>query len=499
MATKENLLKKGLTFDDVLLVPRRSEVLPSEVDLKTKLTKNIVLNIPVMSSAMDTVTESGMAIAIAREGGVGVIHKNMSAEAQAAEVQRVKKSESWVIGDPHTLTPEDTVGKAMDIKQKEKFSSFPIVSDGKLVGIVTNRDLRFRKDPNEKIEKIMTKKLVTLKGWVEQDAAIKIFDKYKIEKIPIVDDSGKLLGLITVKDIEKSRKYPSACKDDRGRLRVGAAIGPRDKERVDALVDADADFLIIDTAHGHSKNVIDAVKRIKKDHSIDLVAGNVATGEAATDLISAGADAVKVGLGPGAICTTRIIAGVGVPQITAVHQCAEAAEAQGVSVIADGGIKYSGDIAKAIAAGAAFDIAKAIAAGAACVMVGSLLAGTEEAPGASVIVNGRKYKKYRGMGSLGAMAEGSKERYAQAHVTETGKLVPEGIEGIVPYRGTVAENVYQLMGGLRSSMGYCGVKNIDEMRKHSEFLEITKASLTESHPHDVTITDEAPNYSPRRG
>jgi len=485
MARKPNLLEKGLTFEDVLLVPRKSSVLPSEVDLSTKLTKNIVLNVPIISAAMDTVTESGMAIALAREGAAGVIHKNMSAEAQAAEVRRVKKSESWVIREPHTLSPDDTVGKAKEIVQREKISSFPIVSNGKLVGIVTNRDLRFRDAPDEKIENVMTKDLFTLKGEADQEAAIKIFSEHKIEKIPIVGNNDELLGLITVKDIEKSRKYPNACKDKRGRLRVGAAIGPKDTKRVGALVEVEADFLVIDTAHGHSKNVIDAVKRIKKDFSIDLIAGNVATADATTDLISAGADAIKVGLGPGAICTTRIIAGVGVPQITAVHQCAEAAEEHGISVIADGGIKYSGDIAKAIAAGAS------------CIMAGSLFAGTEEAPGDSVIVRGRKYKKYRGMGSLGAMMKGSKDRYGQDRVTETGKLVPEGIEGIVPYRGTVAENVYQMMGGLRSAMGYCGVKNIDEMRQHTEFLEITKAGLRESHPHDVTITDEAPNYSPQ--
>ncbi|MFH1424853.1 MAG: IMP dehydrogenase [archaeon] len=473
-------IKTGLSFDDVLLVPSKSDVLPNEVELKTRLTKDIELNIPLMSSAMDTVTESKLAIALAREGGLGIIHKNFSIEAQVNEVRRVKKSESYIVRDPITLSPEDTIEKALQIQEERGISCFPIILGGKLVGIVTNRDLRFKDDPKIRIKDIMTKDLIIADKNITQEKARKVLDDNRIEKLPIVEN-GKLLGLITVTDIEKGRKYPNACKDSEARLRVGAAIGPNDTERAKALIDAGVDILVIDTAHGHSSNVIEGVKAIKKEFDFPVIAGNIATADAAKDLVSAGADAVKVGVGPGSICTTRIIAGVGVPQVTAILDAVEGAG--DVPVISDGGVRYSGDIAKAIAAGAS------------CVMAGSMFGGTDEAPGDEVIMGGRKYKRYRGMGSIGAMMQGSKERYAQGNVKTAGKLVAEGVEGIVPYRGTVSENVYQLIGGLRSSMGYCGAKNINEMKKKSKFIKITSGGLRESHPHDITITGEAPNYS----
>lgn len=471
----------GLSFDDVLLMPARSSVLPNEVGLNTRLTKDIELNIPLLSAAMDTVTEAEMAIAVAREGGLGIIHRNMGAERQAEEVSKVKKSESLIIRDPITISPDDTIGKARELKKEHWISCFPVVSEGKLVGIVTNRDLRFKEDENLKISDVMTMDVVTVENDVTREDALKILDEKKIEKIPIVDSNKKLLGLVTVKDIEKSRKYPNACKDSDERLRVGAAIGPNDTDRVQALLDAGVDMVVVDTAHGHSENVLNGVKRVKKDYSVPVIAGNVATGEAAADLISAGADAVKVGVGPGSICTTRVVAGVGVPQVSAIMSAAEAAG--DIPVIADGGIRYSGDIVKALAAGAS------------CVMIGSLFGGTDEAPGDSVIMHGRKYKRYRGMGSLGAMMQGSKERYFQGGVEKVSKLVPEGVEGIVPYRGMVSENVYQLMGGLRSAMGYCGVKNIEELRSKTKLTKITSGGVRESHPHDIEITDEAPNYT----
>ncbi|MFA6048862.1 MAG: IMP dehydrogenase [Candidatus Micrarchaeia archaeon] len=476
--------KTALSFDDVLLVPAASKVLPPNVDVGTFLTKNIRLNIPLLSSAMDTVTESAMAIALAREGGMGVIHKNLTVERQAEEVERVKKSESWFIPDPVTLSPNDSLATARALVQSKGMSSFPIVDKGVFVGILTGRDMRFEDNINRKVGELMTKKAVVAKERLSLEQAKKLMFEHKVEKIPVVDAKGRLQGLVTLKDIEKSRSFPNSAKDSQGRLRVAAAVSPNELNRVAALVKAGVDVVVVDTAHGHSYKVIDSVREIRKEYgsALQIVAGNVVTAEATEALIAAGADAVKVGVGPGAICTTRIVTGVGVPQITAVHDCAEAARAHGVGVISDGGVKYSGDIAKAIAAGAS------------AVMIGSLFAGTEEAPGYTVFVNGRKYKRYRGMGSLGAMEAGSKARYFQEKVMDTKKLVPEGIEGIVPYRGTVGETVYQLVGGLRSSMGYCGAPSIREMNK-AKFVRITSAGMAESHPHSVTITEEAPNYS----
>jgi IMP dehydrogenase len=478
-------IKEALTFDDVLLVPNYSEVLPTQVDVRTRLTKRITLNIPIMSAAMDTVTESELAIAIAREGGIGVIHKNMSIDEQAEEVDRVKRSESGMIVKPVTVKPDQTIAEAEKIMKKYKISGLPVVDDrGKLLGIITNRDIRFVKDFSKKIKEVMTKEnLITVPVGTTLEEAKEILHKYKIEKLPVVDENGYLKGLITIKDIEKREKYPNACKDELGRLRVGAAVGvgPEALERAKALVDAGVDLIVIDTAHGHSKGVIETLEKIKERFDVDVVAGNVATPEGTEALIKAGADAVKVGIGPGSICTTRIVAGVGVPQLTAVAQCAEVADKYGISVIADGGIKFSGDIAKAIGAGAR------------AVMIGSLFAGTKEAPGEIILYQGRSYKVYRGMGSLGAMKKGSKDRYFQSDVEEK-KLVPEGIEGMVPYRGPLADTIHQLVGGLRAGMGYCGAANIEEMRKKARFVKITSAGLKESHVHDVIITKEAPNY-----
>jgi IMP dehydrogenase len=479
-------IKEALTFDDVLLVPNYSEVLPTQVDVRTKLTKRITLNIPIMSAAMDTVTESELAIAIAREGGIGIIHKNMSIEEQAEEVDRVKRSESGMIVKPVTVKPEQTIAEAESLMKKYKISGLPVVNDeGKLVGIITNRDIRFVKDFSKKIADVMTKEnLKTVPVGTTLEEAKEILHRYKIEKLPVVDENGYLKGLITIKDIEKKEKYPNACKDELGRLMVGAAIGVGEEavRRAEALIEAGADVIVIDTAHGHSKGVISMVEKIKGLFpDVDVIAGNVATPEATEALIKAGADAVKVGIGPGSICTTRIVAGVGVPQLSAVMNCAEVADKYDVSIIADGGIKFSGDIAKAIGAGARV------------VMIGSLFAGTKESPGELILYQGRSYKVYRGMGSLGAMKKGSKDRYFQSEVEEK-KLVPEGIEGMVPYRGPLADTIHQLVGGLRAGMGYCGAANIEEMRKKARFVRITSAGLKESHVHDVIITKEAPNY-----
>ncbi len=478
------IIKEGLTFDDVLLIPQASNVLPNDVCLKTKLSDKICLNLPLMSSAMDTVTESRMAIAMAREGGIGIIHKNMSIEEQALHVDKVKRSEHGVITDPFFLAPDNLVKDALALMEKYRISGVPITKDGKLVGILTNRDLRFESNYEQPISNIMTKDgLVTAPVGTSLDDAQKILGKHRIEKLPIVDENGYLKGLITIKDIEKSIQYPNSARDNNGRLLVGAAVGVADgtMERIAALVEARADVITIDTAHGHSAGVLKRVEQIRaKFPNITLVAGNVATAAATEALIKSGADVVKVGIGPGSICTTRVVAGIGVPQLTAILDCAEQADKLGKRIIADGGIKYSGDIVKALAAGAS------------AVMIGSLLAGTLESPGEVELYQGRSYKVYRGMGSLGAMAAGSSDRYFQEG---TRKYVPEGVEGRVPYRGSVAEVLYQMKGGLRSGMGYCGKATIEELRTKSEFVRITNASLIESHTHDISISKEAPNYT----
>ncbi len=482
----ERFLGEALTYDDVLLVPAYSEVLPHEVNVAGKLTNRIKLNIPIVSAAMDTVTESSMAIAIAQDGGMGIIHKNMSIAEQAAEVKRVKRSESGMITDPITLLENALVKDALKIMKDFKIGGIPVITDkNKLVGIITNRDLRFEKNPNRPIAEIMTKEnLITTTGMKDLMEAENILKNYKIEKLPVIDKNGKLIGLITYKDILKIKSKPFACKDEFGRLRAGAAVGvTKDSlERAAALAEAGVDVIIIDTAHGHSKGVVDMLKKVKKAISkVDIIVGNIATADAARMLAKAGADAVKVGIGPGSICTTRVIAGVGVPQFSAVYQVAEALRGSKIPVIADGGIRFSGDISKAIAAGAS------------CVMLGSLLAGTEEAPGETIIYEGRKFKTYRGMGSIEAMREGSKDRYFQAQTEDVKKLVPEGIVGRVPYKGTVSEELYQLVGGLKASMGYCGTATISDLQK-AKFIRITSAGVRESHPHDVTIVKEAPNY-----
>ncbi len=480
----EKFVKEGLTFDDVLLIPAKSDVTPNMVSLKTNLTKGIELNTPIMTSAMDTVTESRMAIAIAREGGIGIIHKNMTIERQVEEVDKVKRSENGVIVNPFFLAPDDNVADADKLMGKYKISGVPIVENGKLVGIFTNRDLRFISDPDQKIGEVMTKeRLITAPVGTTLEQAQEILKKHKIEKLPLVDENGYLKGLITIKDIEKSVQYPNTARDSAGRLLCGAAIGitPDVLERAGALINAQADVLVLDSAHGHSKNIMTALEKIKNAFpDTPVIAGNVATAAAAEDLIKAGADAVKVGIGPGSICTTRIVAGIGVPQITAVYDCACAAAKYGVPIIADGGIKYSGDIVKALAAGANL------------VMLGSLLAGCEEAPGDVEIYQGRSFKVYRGMGSLAAMKQGSADRYFQ---DKNKKLVPEGVEGRVPYKGSVADTVFQLVGGIRSGMGYCGCHTISDLQEKAEFVRITGAGLKESHPHDIYITKEAPNYS----
>ncbi len=480
----EKFIKEGLTFDDVLLIPAKSEVTPNMIDIKTNLTKDITLNTPIMTSAMDTVTESKMAIAIAREGGIGIIHKNMSIEQQVDEVDKVKRSENGVIVNPFFLSPNDSVSDADGLMGKYKISGVPIVEDGKLVGIFTNRDLRFISDPNQKIGEVMTSEhLITASVGTNLAQAQEILRRHKIEKLPLVDDNGYLKGLITIKDIEKSVQYPNTARDKSGRLLCGAAIGitPDVLDRAGALIKAQADVLVLDSAHGHSKNIMDALDKIKNAFpDTPIIAGNVATAAAVEDLIKAGADAVKVGIGPGSICTTRVVAGIGVPQITAVYDCACAAAKYGIPIIADGGIKYSGDIVKALAAGANL------------VMLGSLLAGCEEAPGDVEIYQGRSFKVYRGMGSLAAMKKGSADRYFQ---DKNKKLVPEGVEGRVPYKGALADTIYQLVGGIRSGMGYCGCPTIPELQERAEFVKITGAGLKESHPHDIYITKEAPNYS----
>lgn len=479
---ENKFMKLGLTFDDVLLVPAKSDVLPREVDITTRLTNKISLNIPLMSAGMDTVTDARLARSMAREGGIGIIHKNMSIEQQASEVDRVKRSEHGVITDPISLSPEHFITDALEMMAKYHISGIPITEKGKLVGIITNRDLRFETNYQKHIKDAMTKdRLITAPIGTTLDEAKKILQKYKIEKLPLVDDNFNLMGLITIKDIEKAKQYPNSAKDEQGRLLVGAAVGvSRDTmDRLAALVEAKVDVIVVDTAHGHSQGVIDTVKKIKNTYpDLQVIAGNIATKEAARDLIEAGADAVKIGIGPGSICTTRIVAGVGVPQLTAIHECAQEAKKYNIPVIADGGIKYSGDVAKAIAAGA--DV----------VMIGSLFAGTEESPGEIEIYQGRSYKVYRGMGSIGAMKEGSSDRYFQENIP---KLVPEGVEGRVPYKGPLADTVYQILGGLRAAMGYCGAANIEAM-KEASFIQQTGSGLKESHPHDIYITKEAPNY-----
>ncbi len=479
-------IKDGLTFDDLVLVPNQSSVLPDDVDVRTKLSKNITLNIPIVSAAMDTVTESATAITIARQGGLGFIHKNMSMERQALEVEKVKKSESGMIVDPITIEPDRKISDVLEIMEKNKISGVPVVKKGNLVGIITNRDLRFETNLDQRVEAVMTaENLATAKMGITLEESKAILHERRIEKLLVVDDKGKLNGLITIKDIEKIKKYPKSCKDELGRLKVGAAAGVGEEvlERVERLVAAKVDVVVIDTAHGHSEGVIQAVRKIKKKYpTLELIAGNVATAEGTKSLISAGADGVKVGVGPGSICTTRVIAGVGVPQMTAIMDCAREAKKSGIPVIADGGIKYSGDITKALAAGAD------------SVMIGGLLAGTEESPGETVLFQGRSYKVYRGMGSIEAMKEGSKDRYFQDEIEEEKDFVPEGIVGRVPYRGPLADTLYQLIGGLRAGMGYVGCPDLESLKTKAEFMRITPAGLTEAHVHDVIIIKEPPNY-----
>lgn len=484
MSLQDRIIGEGLTYDDILLVPAFSDILPRETDVSTQLTSRIKLGIPIMSAAMDTVTESRMAIAMAREGGIGVIHSNMDIETQAQEVLRVKRSEHGVITDPFYLSPDNTVYEALELMERYRISGVPIVIGSKLVGILTNRDIRFLDNYQYPISEVMTSEpLITAKVGISLTEAKHIMQLHKIEKLPLVDEEMNLRGLITIKDIEKSRQYPNSSRDAKGRLVVAAALSIS-KDcilRAERLVQAGVDALVLDSSHGHSQGVIDKIREVKGNFpNVDIIAGNVATASATLALIEAGADAVKVGIGPGSICTTRVVAGVGVPQITAVANCAEAALGSGVSIIADGGIKYSGDMIKALAAGAQV------------VMVGNLLAGTEESPGETIIYEGRSYKLYRGMGSLGAMAQGSKSRYFQE---EAKKFVPEGIEGRVPFKGQVSETLFQMMGGIRSGMGYCGCRNLAELRQKAQFIRITSAGLKESHPHDVQITREAPNYS----
>jgi IMP dehydrogenase len=481
----DRIAYQGITFDDVLLEPAYSQVLPRDVDVRTQLTRGIRLNIPVLSSPMDTVTESDLAIALAQEGGLGVIHKNMSVDRQTREVDKVKRSENGIITDPITLPPDETVGTARRIMEQHNIGGVPITVGGKLRGILTRRDLRFLTDNGQKLSEVMTREnLVTAPEHTTLEAAERILTENKVEKLLLVDDNYRLRGLITIKDIDKLTNFPHACKDQRGRLRVGAAVGVRDYERADSLIRAGVDVLVVDSAHGHSANVVETVAEIKRLHAIDVIAGNVATAEGARALADAGADAVKVGIGPGSICTTRVISGVGVPQMTAICQAARGVAGRGVPVIADGGVRYSGDITKALAAGAH------------AVMLGGLLAGLAESPGQTIMYKGRSFKVYRGMGSLGAMVAGSGERYRQDGAG-TGKLVPEGVEGRVPYKGNLAPFVYQLVGGLRAGMGYCGTRDIEELRTRTRFITVSAASVQESHPHDIAITQEGPNYSSR--
>jgi IMP dehydrogenase len=481
----DKIIATGLTFDDVLIAPRFSSVVPSEVDVGTRLTARIAINVPILSSPMDTVTESAMAIALAQEGGLGVIHKNMSIERQTDEVNKVKRSAHGIIVDPVTLPPEASVATAHETMQRSNVSGIPIVKDGRLAGIITRRDLRFLEHNDVSISEVMTKDhLVTARGTVTLEQAEKILMAKKVEKLLLVDENNRLTGLITIKDIDMMRRFPQAAKDRQGRLRVGAAVGVFDFERAGSLIEKDVDFLVVDSAHGHSANVIETVREVKRRWDIDVVAGNVATRDGACDLVEAGADAVKVGIGPGSICTTRVISGVGVPQVTAIYEAAQAVKGTETTLVADGGIRYSGDITKALAAGAN------------AVMIGGLLAGLDESPGERVLYQGRTYKAYRGMGSLGAMVHGSSERYRQTpNDTNKGKLVPEGVEGRVPYKGPLSPFLYQLVGGLRAGMGYCGAKTIDELRTEARFIQITAASVRENHPHDIAITQEAPNYT----
>ena len=487
MFLDERVYQEGLTFDDVLLMPAYSEVLPREVSTKSLFSRNITLNIPIVSAAMDTVTEAPMAIAVAREGGIGVIHKNMSIAEQAAHVRRVKRAENGMIDDPVTIARENTVGDALEMMRENKIGGIPVVDENRmLVGIVTNRDLRFQKDMSRKIEEVMTSKnLVTITEGDKNTDVAEVLLSNKIEKLPVIDKEGHLVGLITYKDLTKAQDHPNACKDAKGRLRVAAGIGitPDAMDRVAALVAESVDAVVLDSAHGHSKGVVTLLRKIKEVYpNLDVVVGNIATAEAARYLIEAGADGIKVGIGPGSICTTRIIAGVGVPQLTAIFDCAKEAKGSGVGVIADGGLRYSGDIVKALSAGGT------------CVMCGSMFAGTEESPGETIIYNGRKFKTYRGMGSIDAMKAGSKDRYFQDGEANAMKLVPEGIVGRVPFKGSLAETVYQLVGGIRAGMGYCGARSIEELQE-ARFVRITSAAVVENHPHDITITRETPNYS----
>ncbi|MBF8247679.1 MAG: guaB [Bacteroidetes bacterium] len=484
MATKK-IIGEGVTYDDVLLVPAKSQVLPREANVRTRLSRHIELNIPILSAAMDTVTESEMAIAMAREGGIGIIHKNLSIKQQAHEVDRVKRSESGMIRDPITLSPESKVSQALELMRKYSISGIPIVQHENLIGILTNRDLRFEPNLDLVVSKIMTNgSLITAPVGTTLEEAEVILQKHRIEKLPVVDKNGKLKGLITFKDIQKKKRHPNACKDKLGRLRVGAAVGVTSDtlERVAALVEVGVDVIVVDTAHGHSQGVLDMVRKIRSKYDAELIVGNVGTGEAAKDLIKLGADAIKVGIGPGSICTTRVIAGVGVPQVTAIMECAKVAQKNKIPVIADGGIKQTGDIAKALAAGAD------------SVMIGGLFAGVEESPGEKVLYEGRSYKVYRGMGSLEAMKHGSRDRYFQDAEDELPKLVPEGIEGRVPYKGNLSDTIHQMVGGLRAAMGYCGCRTVAELKTKAQFVRMTEAGLRESHPHDIMINKEAPNY-----
>ena len=476
------IVGEGLTFDDVLLLPRASDVLPSQCDTRTRVTRRVTLNIPLVSAAMDTVTESALAIALAQSGGLGVIHKNLRVEDQVREVAKVKRSAHGVIRDPVTLPPGAQIGEAREIMTRQNISGLPIIEDGRVVGILTNRDLRFHRDDHVGVRQVMTTRLVKAPPETTLEQAKDILHRNKIEKLLLVDAQGALAGLITMRDINQLARWPDACRDTLGRLRVGAAVGVHDLARVEALVAADVDVIVVDTAHGHSSNVIESVKVIKKRFDIDVVAGNIATAEAARDLVAAGADGVKVGIGPGSICTTRVVAGVGVPQLTAIANVASVAGPAGVPVIADGGVRHSGDIVKALAMGAD------------CVMMGALFAGLDESPGEPVLYRGRSYKTVRGMGSLGAMVDGSKDRYAQGDVASSDKLVPEGVEGLVPSRGPLAPFVYQMVGGLRSGMGYLGVRTLPDLARHARFVRVSGATLAENHPHDIEITKEAPNY-----
>ncbi|HLJ94799.1 MAG TPA: IMP dehydrogenase [Gemmataceae bacterium] len=479
----DRIAYQGITFDDVLLEPAYSDVVPRDVDIRTQLTRNVALNIPIVSSPMDTVTESELAIALAQEGGMGIIHKNMTIERQTREVDKVKRSENGIITDPITLPPDETVRTARRIMEQHNISGVPITVNGQLKGILTRRDLRFLTDHDQRLSEVMTKdNLVTAPEHTTLEAAERILTENKVEKLLLVDESYRLKGLITIKDIDKLTNFPQACKDKRGRLRVGAAVGVYDFERAESLVQAGVDVLVVDSAHGHSANVSETVSRLKRRFDIDLIAGNVVTAEGARALVEAGADGIKVGIGPGSICTTRVISGVGVPQVTAIYQASQGVADSGVPIIGDGGIRYSGDITKALAAGAH------------CVMLGSLLAGLAESPGQTIIYKGRSFKTYRGMGSIGAMVAGSSDRYQQGNGTGS-KLVPEGVEGRVPYKGPLGPFVYQLVGGLRAGMGYCGCRNIEELRTRSRFVLVSGASVQESHPHDIVITQEAPNYS----